>query len=241
MRVLRRRWTAALLAAGLALLAGCSSVGTAGPAAGGGEGAAPVDSAGSEMATAPTILRPDANGEIRLVAKPARLEVAPGVEKEVWAYNGSVPGPEIRVKQGETIRVRFKNELPVPTTIHWHGYPVPNEMDGVPGVTQNLVKPGEEFVYEFKATVAGTYMYHSHQESAEQVDMGLYGALVVEEPESAYDRDFALILDEWTKAGESNAEPAGTGMDHGSMGGMSGPSSQGTEAQGMQGMQGMQG
>ncbi|WP_243149690.1 hypothetical protein [Thermaerobacter sp. PB12/4term] len=100
MRVLRRRWTAALLAAGLALLAGCSSVGPPGPAAGGGDGAAPVDTAGSEMATAPAILRPDANGEIRLVAKPARLEVAPGVEKEVWAYNGSVPGPEIRVKQG---------------------------------------------------------------------------------------------------------------------------------------------
>lgn len=87
-------------------------------------------------------------------------------------------------------------------------------MDGVPGLTQNLVKPGEEFVYEFKATIPGTYMYHPHQESAKQVDRGLYGALVVEENRSDYDRDYTLMLDEWMK------EEDGGGMDHGAMSGM---------------------
>ena len=235
-----KRWTTAVMAAALVLLAGCTSVGKADRAAGGGHGAVPTGAVTTDGAGAPSILRPDAKGEIRLVARPARLEIAPGVEKEVWTYNGRVPGPEIHVQQGQTIRVRFKNELPVPTTIHWHGYPVPNAMDGVPGVTQSLVRPGQEFVYEFKATVAGTYMYHAHQESADQVDRGLYGALVVEESKSAYDRDYTLILDEWTKAGD-DAQQDGGGMDHGSMGGMTSESAGGETGQGMQGVQGMQG
>ena len=97
-----------------------------------------------------------------------------------WTFNGSVPGPEIRVKEGENVKIKLKNELPEPVTIHWHGLPVPNNMDGIPGVTMNAVQPGKSFTYEFKATVPGTYWYHSHQNSADQVDKGLYGSLIVE-------------------------------------------------------------
>jgi len=248
MSVFHRKWKMPLLLAAFIVLVGCSSADKVGTkeqgGSGGGSGAAPVETVSSKPAQPTNVLRPDQNGEIRLVAKVVKQEIAPGVVKEVWTYNGSVPGPEIRVKQGETVRVRFKNELPVPTTIHWHGMPVPNEMDGVPGVTQNLVKPGEEFVYEFKATIPGTYMYHPHQDSADQIDRGLYGAIVVEEPQSAYDRDYTLMLDEWMK--EDNAG----GMDHGMMGGtmhgsgdsMAEHGMQGMhETQGTQGMQGMHG
>ncbi|HEY8342309.1 MAG TPA: multicopper oxidase family protein [Calditerricola sp.] len=217
MRRFRWKWKVALLVGAVVLLAGCSRTNDAGSAGQRGPGPVPAQHVASEPAQPTSVLRPDENGEIRLVAKPARLEIAPGVEKEVWTYNGSVPGPEIRVKQGETVRVRFKNELPVPTTIHWHGYPVPNKMDGVPGITQNLIQPGEEFVYEFTASVPGTYMYHAHQESANQVDRGLYGAFVVEESRSSYDREFTLMLDEWMKE-DSAAQHTG-GMDHGTMGG----------------------
>mgnify|MGYP001490976569 FL=1 len=227
------KWKLAFLVVAFAVLVGCSASKDGGAkgdgGSGGGYGTASAETVAGKSIRSTGILRPDQNGEIRIVAKAAKLEIAPGVKKEVWTYNGSVPGPEIRVKQGETVRVRFKNELPVPTTIHWHGYPVPNGMDGVPGLTQNLVKPGEEFVYEFKATIPGTFMYHPHQDSAKQVDRGLYGALVVEENRSAYDRDYTLMLDEWIKKED------GGGMDHGAMGDMMHGSGNGAAGQAMHG------
>ncbi len=97
-----------------------------------------------------------------------------------WTYNGTVPGQEIRVKEGDNVVINFKNSLTEPSALHLHGIPVPNEMDGVPGVTQNAVLPGKEFKYEFKADTPGTYWYHSHQNGAVQVDKGLYGALIIE-------------------------------------------------------------
>src|SRR5699024_1163766 len=115
-----------------------------------------------------------------LMAKKSSLETANGEKWPTWSYNGSSPGPTIRVKEGEMVRVRLKNTLPEPVTIHWHGLPVPNRMDGVPGVTQNSVEPGKTFTYEFKATVPGTYWYHSHQKSADQVERGLYGTVIVD-------------------------------------------------------------
>ncbi len=115
------------------------------------------------------------------------------------------------MRQGETVTITLKNELPEPVTIHWHGLPVPNSMDGIPGVTQNAVKPGESFTYEFKADVPGTYWYHSHQHGVVQVDKGLYGSLVIEPKDAPpVDKDFTLVLDEWTK-GENM-----THADHGS-------------------------
>ncbi|QWU15413.1 Multicopper oxidase with three cupredoxin domains (includes cell division protein FtsP and spore coat protein CotA) [Paenibacillus sophorae] len=137
-----------------------------------------------------------------LTAMESNWELASGATQAVWTYNGTVPGQEIRVTQGDFVRITLKNELNVPVTIHWHGYPVPAGSDGVPGVTQEAVKPGEAYTYEFSADVAGTYWYHSHQESSVQVDKGLYGALVVEPKQFEQpDKDFTLILDEWMSEG----------------------------------------
>ncbi|MEF3309480.1 multicopper oxidase family protein [Paenibacillus sp. GYB004] len=140
--------------------------------------------------------------EITLTAKASNQELAPGKTLPVWTFNNSVPGPEIRVKQGDTVKVNLKNELPEPVSIHWHGVPVPNAMDGIPGVTQNAVQPGKTFIYEFKADVPGTYWYHSHQDSVNQLDRGLYGAFIVEPKDAAkVDRDYTLVLDEWMSSG----------------------------------------
>jgi FtsP/CotA-like multicopper oxidase with cupredoxin domain len=145
-----------------------------------------------------------------LTAKESMLHLDDNTLKNAWTYNGTVPGPQLRVKQGETIKVVLKNELPEPVTIHWHGIPVPNNMDGIPGVTQNAVKPGESFTYQFKVDVPGTYWYHSHQNGVVQVDKGLYGSLVVEpKDQQPVDKDYTLVLDEWMK------DDSMTGMSHG--------------------------
>ncbi len=121
----------------------------------------------------------------------------------VWAYNGTVPGPTFRVKLGETLRVRFRNRLPQPTTVHWHGVRVPNAMDGVPYLTQPPVEPGGEFVYEFAPKEAGTFWFHPHLRSSEQVERGLYGVLIVEDPKPPpYDQDVAWVLDDWLLDGD---------------------------------------
>lgn len=139
-----------------------------------------------------------ANGnEIKLTAKEATLKLNNETIVEAWTFNGSVPGTQIRVTEGETVKIKLKNELSEPVAIHWHGIHVPNEMDGIPGVTQNAVQPGETFTYEFTPAVPGTYMYHTHQNAVNQLDMGLYGSFIVEPKEKTYDRDFTLMLDEW--------------------------------------------
>ncbi|MFU1796053.1 multicopper oxidase family protein [Paenibacillus azoreducens] len=151
--------------------------------------------------------------EYTITAQASNLKVSKDKTLPVWTFNNSVPGPEIRVKVGETVKIKLKNELEEPVSIHWHGYPVPNEMDGIPGVTQDAVVPGKTFTYEFKATIPGTYWYHSHQDSVNQLDKGLYGALIVEDPNDSYDRDYTLVLDEWMTSGSMDME----GMDHGKM------------------------
>jgi FtsP/CotA-like multicopper oxidase with cupredoxin domain len=144
-----------------------------------------------------------------LTAMKTESEIAPGITQPVWTYNGTVPGQEIRVTQGDFLRITLKNELDVPATIHWHGYPVPAEADGVPGLTQDAVMPGETYTYGFSADTAGTYWYHSHQESSEQVDKGLYGALIVEDKVTAPpDKDYTLMLDEWMGEEGGNAHSA---------------------------------
>lgn len=142
--------------------------------------------------------------EFNLTAKASNLEIMPGKLLPVWTFNNSVPGPQIRVKQGDTIKINLKNELPDPVSIHWHGVPVPNAMDGIPGVTQNAVQPGQSFTYEFKADVPGTYWYHSHQDGVNQVDRGLYGSFIVEGNDIKVDRDYTLVLDEWNSSGSGN-------------------------------------
>ncbi|MGE3989974.1 multicopper oxidase family protein [Pseudorhodoplanes sp.] len=123
---------------------------------------------------------------------------SPHPDTEVWCYNGAQPGPEIRVRQGDRLRVRVENRLPQETTVHWHGIRLPNAMDGVPHLTQKPISPGETYTYEFICPDAGTFWYHPHQRSFEQVGRGLYGALIVEEPEAPdVDRDVTWVLSDW--------------------------------------------
>jgi FtsP/CotA-like multicopper oxidase with cupredoxin domain len=140
--------------------------------------------------------------EFELSASRAKVQLGAGPTFWAWTYNGQVPGPEIRVKEGERIRVLLRNYLPEETSIHWHGVPVPNRMDGVPGVTQKGVMPGETFVYEFEAKPAGTYLYHSH--AGYQLDQGLYGPLIIEPSieKDSYDREYALMLEDWVMKDE---------------------------------------
>lgn len=138
--------------------------------------------------------------EFRIVAGHGRARLVGGEHPEtaVWAYNGTVPGPEIRARQGERLRVAVENRLDEETTVHWHGLRVPNPMDGVPHLTQKPIAPGETFVYEFDVPDAGTYWYHPHQRSFVQVGRGLYGPLIVEERAAVdVDRDLTWVIDDW--------------------------------------------
>ncbi len=138
--------------------------------------------------------------EVRLRAAPGRVRLVPKPhgETSAWCYNGSVPGSEIRVRQGKRLLVVVENGLDEETTVHWHGLRVPNAMDGVPHLTQMPIAPGESFTYEFDAVDAGTFWYHPHQRSFEQVGRGLYGPLIVEETEPVrVDRDVTWVLDDW--------------------------------------------
>ncbi|WP_431768731.1 multicopper oxidase family protein [Salinibacter sp.] len=158
-------------------------------------GSSNPDSAGSETTSQ------SLNGPVRehtLTAGPIETEVGPGRTWNTWGYNGQYPGPELRVTEGERLRVTVENQLPdAGTTVHWHGLPVPNGMDGVPGVTQAPIPPGESMTYEYEAAPAGTYMYHSHR--GLQLDRGLVGPLIVEErtPHVDYDREHLVILDDF--------------------------------------------
>jgi FtsP/CotA-like multicopper oxidase with cupredoxin domain len=135
-----------------------------------------------------------------IVAAETEAPLIDGTRMRVWAYNGTVPGPTLRVRLGDTLRVRFTNRLPQPTTIHWHGVRVPNAMDGVPHATQPPIEPGETFVYEFTPKDAGTFWFHPHIRSSEQVERGLYGVLIVDDPRSLpYSRDVVWVLDDWLR------------------------------------------
>ncbi len=154
--------------------------------------------AGAALAPFP---RAAAGADIYLKAAPAAVRLVPDpyAETAVWCYDGRVPGPEIRLRQGGRLRVVLANGLDEDTTIHWHGLRLPNAMDGVPLLTQPPVRPGETFTYAFDVPDAGTFWYHPHVNSIEQVARGLYGVLVVEEQDAAVrvDRDETWVLDDW--------------------------------------------
>jgi plastocyanin len=133
----------------------------------------------------PTVLA-DGTKEFTLTAEITDWEVEPGKVVQAWTYNGTVPGPTIKVQPGDKVRVVLDNQLPQSTAIHWHGIDVPNGMDGVPFITQDPVKPGEEFAYEFVANGPAVGMYHSHHHAEAQVPDGLLGAFLVgDEPRPA--------------------------------------------------------
>lgn len=144
--------------------------------------------------------------EFTLTAAPARWELKPGLTTDVFAYGGVVPGPEIRVTRGDRVKVTLKNDLDAPTTIHWHGIRVPAGMDGVPMVSQEPVPPGGSFAYEFVVPDAGTFFYHSHVDTDDQVDRGLYGPFIVEAPEGAV-ADAVVALDDWLLDGSGARLP----------------------------------
>lgn len=142
--------------------------------------------------------------EFTLTVDEIMWEYSEGKYVHAWGYNQQIPGPEIRVNDGDRVRVIVENNLPVPTTVHWHGVHVENEDDGVPGFTQYPIEPGETYVYEFTAIPAGTRFYHSHGNndmgSVTQMDMGLSGAFIIEPNDDSldkYDREFVFLLDEW--------------------------------------------
>ena len=143
---------------------------------------------------------------ITLHARPGTVHLPPPgyPETPIWGYDGSVPGPTIRVPHGQRVTRRFVNGLPQPSTVHWHGIRIENSMDGASELTQPPVQPGAEFLYDFEPPDAGTWWYHSHHRAWEQMARGLYGALVVEEriaPE--VDWDEVLLLDDWRLTNEA--------------------------------------
>jgi FtsP/CotA-like multicopper oxidase with cupredoxin domain len=177
--------------------------------------ASETDESASETTSEPDLPQPEPRPELRspaeaedldpdpdivrvsLEAAPLTYEVA-GETVEGWAYDGQVPGPTIRVKRGDTLIVEFHNALDADTTIHWHGLHVPIAMDGVIHAGPGPIGPGEDFVYTFEVDQAGTYWYHPHIDSDRQVDLGLYGVIVAEDPgDPLPDRELVVVFDSW--------------------------------------------
>ncbi len=135
-----------------------------------------------------------------LVAEQIRREFAPGFWVNCWGYNGSSPGPTIEAVEGDKVRILVTNNLNEPTTVHWHGIILPNGMDGVAGLNQKPIPPGDTFKYEFTLKQNGTFMYHPHADELVQIAMGMMGFFIVHPKggdASLVDRDFAIFLHEW--------------------------------------------
>ncbi len=137
-----------------------------------------------------------------LIAEPVKRDFAPGMVVNCWGYNGQTPGPTIEAVEGDRVRIYVTNKLPEPTTVHWHGILLPNGMDGVTGLNQKPIIPGETFQYEFQLRQSGTFMYHSHYDEMTQIGMGMMGFFIIHPKnpleEEKVDRDFAIMLHEWS-------------------------------------------
>lgn len=158
--------------------------------------------------------------EFTLVAKATEWELVEGVTTHALGFNGTTPGPTIRVTEGDLVRITVVNELNQPTSVHWHGLHVPFGMDGVPPFTQDEIAPGASFTYEFLANHAGTFMYHSHasRNSVEQNDLGLYGIFIIDPQDPTghpeYDKEFALMIGGWMVDDAEHEEDAHEGSDN---------------------------
>ncbi|MCK6544752.1 multicopper oxidase family protein [Myxococcota bacterium] len=165
---------------------------------------------------------------VELVAQTSTVELGAGkVGRGLWTFSGSVPGPLIRARRGDRVRVDFVNQLPTPTTIHWHGVRVPIEMDGTPGASQPEVEPGERFTYDFVVPDAGLYWYHPHVDSAASVGFGLYGALLVSEPPGSVEDqlpadELVLVLSDVSLRADGTLLPADAGGELGTLFGREG-------------------
>jgi FtsP/CotA-like multicopper oxidase with cupredoxin domain len=148
--------------------------------------------------------------EFRIVAEPMKREFAPGMVVDCWGYNGMSPGPTIEVVEGDRVRLFVTNKLPERTSMHWHGVLLPNGMDGVAGLVQPHILPGETYVYEFTLRQHGTLLYHPHSDEMVQMALGMMGFFIVH-PRAAprVDRDFAIMLHEWAiPPGTSRPNPS---------------------------------
>lgn len=136
-----------------------------------------------------------------LIAEPVKREFAPGLIVNCWGYNGQVPGPVIEAVEGDRVRIKVTNKLDAPTTVHWHGVLLPNGMDGVSGLNQKPIQPGETGTYEFTLKQHGTCMYHPHYDEMTQIAMGMNGFFIIhpkeETEDTKVDRDFVIFLNEW--------------------------------------------
>lgn len=147
-----------------------------------------------------------------LVAEEVDHEFAPGLKAKCWGYNGRTPGPTIEAVEGDRVRIYVTNKLPEPTSVHWHGILLPNGMDGVSGLTQKAIPPGQTFKYEFTLRQHGTHMYHPHFDEMTQMALGMQGLFVIHPRNPAGprpDRDFAVLLSTWKiEPGTSRPDPA---------------------------------
>ncbi|MET8471056.1 multicopper oxidase family protein [Streptomyces sp. NPDC006422] len=219
---------AAIAVAGTGTLAACSS--SAGSSSGhgghgghGSAGSAPggyVDPAGKEVAAAEK--KRGGTGrtrKVRLTAAATRLDLGDRTVTS-WSYGGELPGEAVRVTAGDTLDLTLANHLPEPTSLHWHGIALRNDMDGVPGLTQKSIAPGADFRYRFTVPHPGTYWFHPH--SGTQQDRGLYAPLIVEDPKEplSYDKEWVVVLDDWVDGVDGSTPDAvlkelRAGMDHG--------------------------
>jgi len=149
--------------------------------------------------TLPWTMEKDGVKVFHLTVEPCKHEIAPGMVINAWCYNGQTPGPTIEVVEGDRVRILVTNRLPEMTAVHWHGVLLPSGMDGVAGLTQPGILPGETFAYEFTLHQHGTQMYHSHGDEMVQMGMGTMGFFVIhpKKPEHHIDRDYAIFLNEW--------------------------------------------
>lgn len=158
---------------------------------------APADARGDQL------LAPRLDGAVKvydLEATLTRWTILPGIQVAAYTFNGQVPGPRIRINQGDQVRFVVRNALPDPTSVHWHGLVLPNAMDGPAEITQAAIPPGGSFTYAFTARQQGTYFYHSHAKPDRQQALGLYGALIIDGPApvASYDKELVVQRQEWT-------------------------------------------
>jgi len=149
--------------------------------------------------------------EFHLIAEPVQREFVDGFTVNCWGYNGTSPGPTIEAFEGDRVRILVTNKLPEGTSIHWHGVILPNGMDGVSGLTQPKIRPGETFAYEFTIKQTGTLMYHPHFDEMVQIALGMHGFFIMHPRDAGLrrvDRDFAIFLNEWfIKPGTATPDP----------------------------------
>ncbi len=216
------------LAATATLGAACSSQSQAAPPPRVGPHSPAVTAAAQarQVPGAPTV-------NVALEAAPTEIDLGAGTRVSTWAFGGQLPGKEIRTKKGDVLRVDLRNNLPQDTTIHWHGLAIRNDMDGVPALTQDPIKAGADFRYEFTLPESGTFWFHPHV--GMQLDRGLYAPLIIEDPAEPgkYDTEVVVVLDDWIDGTGTNPDAVlanlnqqgmnmGAGMGMGGGGGMSG-------------------